>query len=292
MKQGHSLFIGGGIIVIGTLLFIRNLGFSLGFDLSFSTIFSVLWPLLLVYYGINRILSLRPGIGGYIAVAFGTYFSLNGLANIHPVFSILKQGFFPLLLIALGVYYIVQPSSAKSNRRNFKKRFAKRFDDWDSSLDSRQRFRHFEDEDDMSGYNDNSTQDVSADQNTQQSSEPAETIEMRDPRKNTDAVHTKRYYSAKFHTRNIELTDEQFAEGVSTIRLDCTMGEIKLSLPRTVNIILDGDVSLGQIDFLKKSYDGLTAKPRAKYTAPNDASKTVRIQANVTLGEIKIKLIK
>ncbi|MCK8058926.1 MULTISPECIES: LiaF domain-containing protein [unclassified Fusibacter] len=100
-----------------------------------------------------------------------------------------------------------------------------------------------------------------------------------------------RSYSASFNSKKLLFKEEDFVDGDNTIDITCVFGEVKLGIPRDVNIELEGQVTLGDLKFLNEKYEGFSSAITDRYVSPSGATKTVHINATVILGDIKIKLI-
>jgi hypothetical protein len=100
-----------------------------------------------------------------------------------------------------------------------------------------------------------------------------------------------RSYSASFNSKKIKFTEDDFVEGENLIDLTCMFGDVKIGIPRNMDIILEGQVTLGDINFLGEKHDGISQAIKDQYLSPTPSNKQVRIKATVVLGDLKIKLV-
>ena len=95
-----QLVLGAGIVILGCLLFLANLGFV------HDRFIWKLWPLILVALGVSKLVPRREGkspVGPVILIAIGVLlllqnFNLGRLDDLIP----------PLLLIALGIFVVTR----------------------------------------------------------------------------------------------------------------------------------------------------------------------------------------
>jgi hypothetical protein len=91
------LVLGIGIIVLGLVLTLNNLGFAYG-----HVVFK-LWPLVLVFMGLAKLRQDGSKIGGGVLVALGLYF-LAVIFGGHDV----GEAIGPMLLVGFGIFVVVQ----------------------------------------------------------------------------------------------------------------------------------------------------------------------------------------
>jgi hypothetical protein len=100
----HGLFFGAIVVAVGFLLLLDNLGF-----VRFRDIWQY-WPVLLVAYGVSRIVDSRTPSGwfwGGAVTLVGAFFLLDTL-DILPGYIFNFEVIWPVLLIAFGVSVLVR----------------------------------------------------------------------------------------------------------------------------------------------------------------------------------------
>lgn len=113
MKNGASgrIFIGGLIIILGTLLFLDQLNIP-----GIGRVFGIFWPTVIVFLGIFLILkNLRNPIAGLIILTVGIFLQIEALGLI--AFSIWNLWPIFLIIIGLSILFSWKPASRfeKSN---------------------------------------------------------------------------------------------------------------------------------------------------------------------------------
>ncbi len=273
MVKNRSFGFGIIVIVIGTLLLMQNLGLGFAINFSIGVIFNMLWPLILVYFGIKRLKRGQNDLYAYLLIALGIFFMMSSLEHIHPVFSIIRRFFFPLTIICIGLLLVFRTKSLSHN---------------DYHYDTPENFRDFED-----GYTYQNANDGLFSEDRSYDVDPTNTTQYDDNRHFNEGNKkqvSERTYNTTFNSNRIVLNESDLTTGVNIINLNSTMGEIKLSLPKTINILLDGQSTFGEIKFLNKKYGGINSTSKAKYTAPTVSNKTVHIKASAQFSEISVVL--
>ncbi len=113
-KISGRYLIGILIIVIGMIALLNNFGLV---NISFSYLVSLLWPLLLGIAGINFIVNRRdiPGIvTGSLLIALGVVFLGNNAGFWHINMQNFWQGFWPVVIILIGVSLLGKNKSNSS----------------------------------------------------------------------------------------------------------------------------------------------------------------------------------
>jgi len=103
-----KLIIGIGIIAIGVVLLLRNMGFYIGFNVI------DLWPVILIVIGINHIFQPAENqklFGGIIFIAAGVLFLLHNFEIIDLDFTII----WPLIIILIGGALLKQGFRSSNN---------------------------------------------------------------------------------------------------------------------------------------------------------------------------------
>ncbi len=263
MIKNRSFGFGIVVIVIGILLLMQNLGLGFAFNFSIGTLFNLAWPLIPIYFGLKRLKRGKNNLYSYILIALGIFFMMSSLEHVFPILSTIRRYFLPLTIICIGLLLIFRAKSFSHN---------------DYHYETRENFRDFED---SYTYDNDSDGLFSKTEPLKDAYKHAE---------NNDARWREipeRVYNTVFNSNRITLNESDFVEGLNSIVLSSTFGEIKLSLPKTVNILLDGQSTFGDIKFLNNKYGGIC---KAKYTSPAGATKTVHIKASAQFSEISIDL--
>src|ERR1700677_1636475 len=110
LPGSHGIFFGAIVIAIGSLLLLDNLGI-----VRFHDIWQY-WPVLLVAYGVSRIVDARTPSGyvwGGVSALIGAFLLLDTLDIIVFNFAVI----WPLLLIAFGLSVLVR--ALERNRIGF-----------------------------------------------------------------------------------------------------------------------------------------------------------------------------
>ncbi len=97
-------------------------------------------------------------------------------------------------------------------------------------------------------------------------------------------------YNTVLDSNRIVIAENDLIDGLNLVQLNCTLGELQLALPKSVNIVLEAYANFAEIKFLDKKYGSTRGVDRAKYTAQNDSTKRVLIKAKANFAEIKITL--
>ncbi len=224
----------------------------------------------MVYFGIKRLKRGKNDLYSYILIALGIFFMMSSFEHLHPIFSIIRHFFLPLTIIFIGLILLLRSKSFSYNEYNYQ---------------TREEFRDFED-----GYTYNNQNDALF-----SNSEPVnDTFRQSEQQFNRNGsgktAIPERIYNTTFNSNSITLNESDFEVGLNSIVLNCTFGEVKLSLPKTVNILFDGQSTFADIRFLNKKYDGIHKTSKVKYTAPAGADKTVHINAFAQFSNISVVL--
>lgn len=101
--------------------------------------------------------------------------------------------------------------------------------------------------------------------------------------------HT-RMYQTTFNSKKLTFTDSDFKDGLNTIDLSCLFGEVVLLIPPTMDVTLNGSVTLGDLNFLGHKYYGVSTVTD-HYQSPRTTGKTLVLNVSVILGDVKIKTL-
>ncbi len=286
MKSRRQKTIGFIILGIGLLILMDNLNIGHILNQNIHFMLSILWPIPIILWGIKRIDAGKDkNLWTYILLSGGTSIFLGNLATKFPTFQHLFKLFFPAAIIGLGLLILLRPQQferyvkkVKTNRYTPPTPFQNvDFDDSQSQepQDYSYTYKHQQDRlFDTEPAANNQTY-------THKKQSKTHVYNSKEPKK-------YRRINNRFSSNTYILKEKDIPEGDSYIEINTTMGETYLTIPRSVNIKMDGNVSIGEIKFINKLYDGLSAHPKARYTAPDNATKTVNIQASVSVGEIYI----
>jgi len=94
-------------------------------------------------------------------------------------------------------------------------------------------------------------------------------------------------YSAIMGGFDLNLCEADIKEGETKINLSAIMGGIDVIVPDNINVICEGKVIMGGIEFLGKSSGGLISSLKKEYTV--NSSKTLILECDVLMGGIEIK---
>ncbi len=274
MVKNRSFGFGVIVIIIGALLLMQNLGLGVAINFSIGVMFNLLWPLILVYFGFKRLKRGQNDLFSYLLIAMGIFFMMSSLGHIHPIFSAIRRYFLPLTIICIGLLLVFRAKTFSNNEYHY---------------ETREKFRDFED-----GYTYHNANDGFFANNHDYDTTPLDTTfyeaDQQSDKSNRKRQVAERTYNTTFNSNRIALNESDLIAGLNVINLNCTMGEIKISLPKTINILLDGQSTFGEIKFLNRKYGGINSTSKAKYTAPITATKTVHIKASAQFSEISITL--
>ncbi|MPQ46718.1 hypothetical protein GCQ56_06805 [Marinifilum sp. N1E240] len=103
-KKNKSLFVGIGLILIGSIVLLERLNYHSDFIMNWL----YRWESVMILVGILLIIVRRKYFGGIISILIGGYFLIDDLYFLPENSEI---WFLPAILIFGGLGYILQPSS-------------------------------------------------------------------------------------------------------------------------------------------------------------------------------------
>ncbi len=262
----NKKILGTLILALGIVTLFGNFTHNHHFYSIFSTFTNFFWPLFFFILGLRRFnAGKKNSITTYALFFFALFFSKNILADFLPDFLNLNDFFWPITIILIGIIILLKPKELeRDNERNS-------FYYYD---DNNKQYRDFEDE----------RANINKTYIYQKGHTP--TVEISQNNVQNNIINNKTFDN-KFAVKEINIKENDLKFGDNKIKINNSFGEIKVSVPKNINLKLDGNISHGEIMFLNKTYDGLQNIAKAKYNA-NNAEKSLHIIANVSFGEIKI----
>ncbi len=280
MTKKYTYPLGIIIIVIGSLLLFQNIGLKIGsIDIAWNDIAKRLWPIVLLIIGLKRIGAKRGFMTSYFLVILGIFFMLRSIATLHPALNALRNYSWSLFVIITGLILILRPSPSEPDQDDFisTKRQSKTH-----TYDN----RHADDGAKIKNYN------YSDPYFSDQSTAFFEDFENENDAQNGtwESAVSERSYQASLRSTSISLAESDFKPGLNKIELLCSMGEINLTLPKSINITIVGESSFGEIVFAQKKYSGLRRISKISHSPAQYSEIDVQINATIKFGEITIDL--
>ncbi|MDZ7262827.1 MAG: cell wall-active antibiotics response protein LiaF [candidate division KSB1 bacterium] len=192
---------------------------------------------------------------GVVIILIGLLFLLDNLGYLNA--GRLISQYWPLLLVALGIYIILRPSHKEGAWRD------RQASGWHSSLG------------DIS-------ESISSD--TVNLSHVFGDIWVTLDSKNFQGGRI----STVFGDLKVDLQHIDVAPGEHTLYLNGMLGDIKVSVPRNVPFYVRGNIILGELKFMEEKRSGFSQTSTYKSEGYDTSDKKLNIVANQTVGEIKI----
>lgn len=108
-RRNKSLFVGIGLIIVGVVVMLERLNFHS--DFIWTWLYR--WESILILVGLLSIVIKGKILGGFVAIAVGSYFLLDEMIFMPVNWEI---WFLPIALIVAGVAYIFQPVSKECKK--------------------------------------------------------------------------------------------------------------------------------------------------------------------------------
>lgn len=99
----------------------------------------------------------------------------------------------------------------------------------------------------------------------------------------------QRNFNTSFNSRKLVFTEQDFQEGDNTLELSVLFGDVAIQLPATVSVSFTSTVTLGDVQFFGRRYDGISQTVKDAYTPAANCGKHLIINASVVLGDLRIK---
>lgn len=98
-------------------------------------------------------------------------------------------------------------------------------------------------------------------------------------------------YVAFMGAIKLDLSRANIPQGRTELECTAFMGGIDIFVPDGIGIILDGNVIMGGVEFLRESAGGIIANKRMEYGLKENPSRIVIIKATAIMGGITVKKI-
>ncbi len=99
----------------------------------------------------------------------------------------------------------------------------------------------------------------------------------------------QRSYNTSFNSRKLIFSEQDFQEGDNQLDLSVLFGDVAIILPTTISVSFVGTVTLGDVHFFGRRYDGISQTVKDEHQPPHTTEKHLVIQASVMLGDLRIK---
>jgi lia operon protein LiaF len=96
-------------------------------------------------------------------------------------------------------------------------------------------------------------------------------------------------YVAVMGAIKLDLSRATIPEGRTELECTAIMGGIDIFVPDGIGVILDGNVVLGGVEFLRESAGGIIANKRMEFGLKENPSRVVIIKATAIMGGITVK---
>ncbi len=272
MDKSNKKVIGAILLSVGILALLGNFHLTHHFYNLFRYVFNFFWPALFLLIGTRRLIEHKNNsFSTFIFLFFGLYFLKRAVMAILPNFALLDILFWPLILIVSGLVLIFN----KSDIMNFWT--DRKFNNYSYYNNDNYDYRDFEEK---------KKSQVKTNTYTYQKGHiPQSTIKI--DSKQEEKQHNYKTINNNMGSKRIIIKNSDLAAGTNTLKLNNSFGDMKIIVPRDINIKLDGEISLGKLNFLSKEYSGINQTAKAKFTAKN-SDKLLHIYANISLGDITI----
>lgn len=287
------------VILIGGYLLAYNLNLPIIRGVGLGEIFNITWPLLFVAWGVEA-LGKRNHIVGTILSVLGLYFFIENLSNFIPVLGRVSEFVWPLAIIGVGIYVMLAPPKKKGvSESDFSRSFSGSSSRASSSsvppvsvirTASTPASAAIAAEDVSVAAGDSSfpqddTEFIENDSEKATSEDsydaPATPVKPR--------VVRERSYDTSFNSRKLIFTEKDFQEGDNVLNLSVLFSDVALLLPSTISVTFVGTVTLGDVQFFGRRYDGISQTVKDEYNPIAHLDKHLIINATVTLGDLRIK---
>ncbi len=279
MTKKYTYPLGIIIIVIGSLLLFQNIGLRIGaINIAWNGIAKLLLPIVLILIGIKRIKTGRGFMTSYFLVILGIFFTLRNITTLHPALNALRNYSWSLFIIITGLVLILRPSPNQQEEEDFittkggdDTPYANSYTYSDASANN---FKHS----DPYFYDQSASffEDFDREQDDTTTGERVPASE--------------RSYQASLRSSAIVLNKSDFKPGLNIINLHCSMAEINLKLPKSVNITLLSESAFGEIVFDQKKHSGLRRINKIEHKPAQYSDIDIQINAIVKFGEISVDL--
>jgi predicted membrane protein len=320
VKRSSSSIFGIIVIIIGIFLLGKNLDLPFTNFFSFGDLVGLIWPMFFIAWGVEA-LNKKNYVVGALFTLIGFHFLIDKVTTLFPALGILSKIVWPALIIIVGLYVMASPTKTKpvklrgefSDRSVVKSGPTHSKSSFDSHVvgstviihpeppkqNSRVTVKessteHIQDEAPKHGVK-LKKEPLDEKPDTTQVNEPIE-IPLRPETSSTShttahEAYSQRQYATAFNSKKLIFSDKDFKDGENTLDLTCTFGDIKVYLPPTVDVVIDGSITLGDLNFFGKKFDGIASKFSASMQSKTPSGKRLLINASVVFGDIKIKYI-